>query len=393
MLTKETEYFIEVLSDFIQEKKSTINSNVNMQAILEMAHKQQVESIFFYQLKDFFTDDKLTKAYSLNCYYYTNRIFMLNKIHTAFKNNGIKYLIFKGTEISQYYPVPSLRSMGDSDILVAIEDKESAHKALIDLGFEKFGLDNSEWHYKNRGIEIELHHRMLFDEKVNLENHKKFTDTAWDYAHTDDGTKYHLDMNFHLIYLILHLRKHFINSGVGFRQFMDLAIVVKNNEIDVEWIKSKLESLELLEFAKKCFYFCEKWFGICVPFKAENISDEFYERSTLKILNDGVFGFANSVNHDNAQIYKMIVSKNPKIYKLKYMCDKVFPPYSVMIESKKYSFIKNAPVLLPVAWIYRFFICIFRVSAVADFKEKSSPVNVSKKDIDKRNKSLSEWGL
>ncbi len=393
MLSKEIEYLIEILSDFIHGRKSKKNDFVDMSAVLEFAHRQQVEAIIYYQLKDFFMDENLTKAYSLNCYYYTNRMVMLKKIHNAFKEKGVKYLIFKGTEISESYPVPSLRSMGDSDILVGLEDKEKAHNALTELGFEKFGLDNSEWHYRNKGIELELHHRLLFDEKVNLEYHKEFTDTAWDNVTTDDGTKYHLDINFHLIYLILHLRKHFINSGVGFRQFMDIVLVVKNNEINVPWLKENLEKLELLRFTECCFYFCEKWFGVEMPFKAENISEDFFEESTLKILNDGVFGYDNSENRDNTQIYKMLVSKNANIYKFKYICDKVFPPYCVMKEVDRYSFLKKCPVLLPVAWIYRVGICIFRGSAMYDFIVKSAPVNISENDINKRNNLLNEWGL
>ncbi|NCU27417.1 hypothetical protein EOM86_11990, partial [Candidatus Nomurabacteria bacterium] len=53
-----------------------------------------------------------------------------------------------------------------------------------------------------------------------------------------------LDDSFHFVFAIYHLCKHFMNSGVGFRQFVDVAVLIKNDDrINWMWTENKLKEI------------------------------------------------------------------------------------------------------------------------------------------------------
>ena len=70
----------------------------------------------------------------------------------------------------------------------------------------------------------------------------------------------------------------------------------------------------------------------------------------------------------------------------------VFLPLKEMKTIKKYEYLNNAPVLLPVAWIHRI------VTSAGKKKNKMAIYNlrksfVSKEKIEKRNDLMSKWGV
>ncbi len=67
----------------------------------------------------------------------------LARVLEAFEDRGIHPLLFKGAALaSTHYPSPELRSRGDSDLLVGVEDRERAVQVLTDLGYAR-GLATS----------------------------------------------------------------------------------------------------------------------------------------------------------------------------------------------------------------------------------------------------------
>lgn len=126
--------------------------------------------------------------------------------------------------------------------------------------------------------------------------HKAFFNDCWKYV--EDGA---VDPSFHFLFLLLHLRKHFINMGVGFRQFMDVA-VLEREELNWPWIEKKLRELELWAFAEKVFALNEVWFGVAPPLGIEPVDQSFIGEATELILRNGVFGFDNKENKHNVAV-------------------------------------------------------------------------------------------
>ena len=213
---------ITILSDFINNKPTAIPV---LEETIALAKSHQVLPIVYYQTKE----TSLYQSYLQAVSVYTQRKALLAKITEAFSD--IPFYTVKGISAAQYYPVPQLRTMGDCDIIVHECDKERAKGKIVSIGFTDHTgeWDDMEWHFQKQGLDFELHHRLLYDEAVNTEAEKAFADSAWDYVKGHE-----LDVSFHFVFLLVHLKKHMLNRGVGIRQFMDLAVMSKNAELDRE---------------------------------------------------------------------------------------------------------------------------------------------------------------
>lgn len=184
----------------------------------------QVDGILYYQCRDFIPSSfsiVLEQRFNGVIFSYKNREKILQDIDKTFKAKRIPFLTIKGIEIAERYPIPFLRTMGDSDILVHKEDKERAGIALEELGFS-IGERNPDydWLCQKMGMMFELHHNLLYKEAMTVDKQALFFNDYWNYVNNGK-----LDWSFHYLYLIAHLRKHIMYSGAGFRMFMDLAVL------------------------------------------------------------------------------------------------------------------------------------------------------------------------
>ena len=197
MLTNEELFLLDLMADFINRRQtSALPEHMEWDLLSDLAKAQEIKALVYSQLASLLTDDPhlqdvndhFMNSYSQSFRYYQNRIHLLQKIDSAFSSANIPYLIFKGTEISQFYPLPMARSMGDSDLLVHECDKEKAHQLLIGLGMTNTSLGPNEWIYEINGMEFELHSRLMNDDEVgNFPTHKAFMNRCWEYARPVSG--------------------------------------------------------------------------------------------------------------------------------------------------------------------------------------------------------------
>lgn len=338
-------FFLEALSDHLQGKTTEIPVGLDRAELCTLARQQKCESILYCQTHL----AELKNSFLADTYCAVNRKALLKSIHDSFATNNIPYLIFKGSEAAQHYPRPELRSMGDVDLLVHECDKQRTSEALQKLGFTAGYVKDTdhEWTFSKGMFEIELHHRLLYNEDLNEDIHISFTDKVWEHVFTSDSIQYHLETEFHFVYLILHLRKHLLWSGIGIRQFMDLAAMMKNAPINWDSVERYLKRVKLLPFARVCFAFVQRWFGITCQISPSDITDEFYEATTSTVLSDGVFGrFDRMAMTDNAVVYE-----NRKHGKLLAALRVIFPPFEKM--KLKYPQMAVSSLLLPIMWIRR----------------------------------------
>lgn len=293
-------------------------------------------------------------------------------------------------EVAGLYPLPALRTMGDCDIVVKPEDKEYAHNVFIRLGYENGQKQDHEWTYFKNGLEFELHHSLLYDERGNTDESRAFCGKAWDYVKEENGKeesgRYVLDWNFHYIFLLLHLHKHLIHMGVGLRMFMDLYVTAHSVSLDWEWINAELEKLGLLEFSGRCTEMTECWFG----------GREMTERDRHcleQVLRNGAFGFHDETNQENRKADEMIIAKGPRVLKrMGLMLGSVFPSYAGMRYVEHYSGLNGRPWLLPAYWIYRWYMAV-RYRMYDNGKRMVDDALVSNKEIEARQQELKYWGL
>lgn len=396
-MTQTQSFFLQALADHLHVRPSSPPDGLDWEQLFDYAQSHQVQGIVYVQCKGYLSNrpelsDILRRLQETNgaaLYCYANRRAEIAALRAALTRESIPFFIVKGAPVARFYPIPALRTMGDTDIVVRGEDRERAHGVMLSLGFESATkyLDR-EWQYYKKGMEYELHDRLVYEETVSVDAQTAYFNDFWKYV--KDGQ---LDWGFHLMFLLLHLRKHLMNSGVGFRQFMDIAVTARGaaDRIDWRWVRDTLKTLELLRFAEICFALCERWFDIPSPLPAEPPAEGFFESATEKIFSDGIFGYDNAENRKNAAINETRGTRSS--FAAGMILRRLFPSAAKLKNDGRYAFLDAKPWLLPAAWTHRIFFALgsrrTRRSGALTVKNAF----VSQEELAKRRASLEQWGL
>ena len=389
-MTKEQSFFIQILSDHLNGRETKCIEDLDWDVIHQYAKKHQVSGMVYSQVKDYMPVDILNtfmKETIATIYHAANRDNDFAAVKKEIEKNNIPYFVIKGPTVATLYPNPKLRSMGDIDLVVKHEDREECHQIIINNGYECASKQNDrEWQYYKNNMELELHDRLVYEEAVNEKGQDEFFNDCW--KHVQVGQ---LDWNFHLLFLIFHLRKHFMNSGVGFRMFMDLAVVAQKTDIDWTWMEKHLVDTRMITFAQTCYGFIDKWFDIHIPM-AKSIEEDFYEKATQKIYADGIFGFDNIENANSDIINIIRKGKNIRASKKKYIIRKVLPTLTDMKNDRTYKYIHKCKLLLPIAWLQRI-AKIIKNRGIYSAKSDMEKIYALDDIIQKRDNMLKKWGL
>lgn len=390
-MTKEQLYLISVLSDHINGRVSLpATMDLDWKTIAELSIKHQISGIVYVQCKSFIPSDVIGSfchLYFSTIYYSVSREEVMNKVNEELKKNDIQMITVKGSNIAKYYPFPSLRTMSDVDMVVHSGERPRTARVLENLGFiNKSHRDDKDWIFFYQNQEYELHDRLIYNKEVNNSLIISFFNDFWSYV--DSGI---LDVNFHFLFLLEHLRVHFMVFGVGFRQFLDIALMCKKETgLNWLWIETKLRELDMFDFASTCFSFIYRWFGIDSPIGKIELDDDFYTTATETIFNNGIFGYDNEKNKFNAAINAARQSKGKTTGMMKRSVGYVFPTYQMMRDQKYYPYLDGRPYLLPFAWIHRF---IRGIHYSHKAKYKMSLYFSPEDEIVTRDAYLTKWGL
>lgn len=394
---QEQRFFLSVLADYLNGRNTLEPpDSLDWNELLSFGRIHQVSGIFCYQCKTFWPQAQQSeganpseKVLGATLYYYAKRQSMIAQLIDVLREREIPYFIIKGTAVASYYPMPAFRTMGDTDLVVHSEDRNRVHNIFLSQGYSNTSHhEDREWIYYKNGVEFELHDRLVYSEAVSIPEHEMYFNDFWKYVHDNE-----LDWNFHMLFLILHIRKHLMNSGVGFRQFMDVAVVAQNNcDLNWELIENELKKLGMLEFAQTIFALNEKWFDLKPPIDGKTLNELFWESATDMVFRSGVFGFDDEENQKNAVINNVRECRNAYVVMLLISVRKIFPSYQNMIVVPSYGFLKGRPWMLPIAWIYRWIrvLAIYRVETC--FQQFKSSFTSTER-IQKRNTMLEQWGL
>jgi len=323
---------------------------------------------------------------------------ILRDIASRFQAAEIPFLIMKGSVYRACWPEPALRSMGDMDLVIRPEDRQQADAILMEMGCRRM-IDNAVvWTYWIGDFMLEIHDHMFYEHLTSSFDYIGYFDRVWE--HTKRGTVFGIDdmllpeENFHFLYLMTHTAKHVVNSGCGFRPFLDMVFACRawSDRLDWAWLETELAKMELLAFTKTCFSLCERWFGVTMPLERAPVSDAFYETATEKLFRDGLFGLENAENEGGFTAKELKRSRGPYwLAASKLVLQKVFPAYREMRYIPWYRFLDGRPWLLPAAWVYRwgYVLAHKRELGAAKLTEPFARRN----EIEKREQEISGWGV
>lgn len=163
--------------------------------------------------------------------------------------NQIPYILLKGISLSDYYPVPEYRKLGDLDLLILDQEKlESAKKVLKANHYEQ-AKEESDHHltyvYKfanGRSHIVEIHYRIVgvyhyapanrvIDDVFSEVNLKPVFQSI-------EGRNYPvLPPTEYTFYMLHHMLKHYLYDGFGIRLLCDFSLYLEKNSDRIDFIK------------------------------------------------------------------------------------------------------------------------------------------------------------
>lgn len=302
----------------------------------------------------------------------------------------IEIMLLKGLVLRDFYPRPEYRTMGDADILVKPEDYLAVKNYMVENGYV-CNEDNHPVHKRficpNRP-HIEVHWKLInndyFSGYIN-----NFEEEIWKKSNEvticNVKSKTLCDEDF-IIHLCLHMAVHIKSGGFGLRQLYDIAIFIKNKNIDWESFYTRISLYGISKFAKGLFKLLNQIFDIDIPkyiLEDKSITKQEIQLLLDNVLASGVYGRKEEINGFNAlREYgtneQHIDSNVKRIFKF------IFPTRAEL--SDRYSYAKNnILLLLPVAWIHHAITGIFTkkygVVKILEYSKKSLNIVNRRKEI------------
>lgn len=172
---------------------------------------------------------KQTALYVRYCYAEEELYKLLNK-------ENIPFVILKGNSAAVNYQEPSLRAMGDIDLIVKPDVFERTKQVLIDNGYElHLEHDEDQRHigFSYNGTEFELHRYFSHDE-VSIEDYVLSGIDNAVVGRVGDHSFPMLPKLANGLVLLLHMRQH-LKAALGLRQVIDWMMYVYRELDDEFW--------------------------------------------------------------------------------------------------------------------------------------------------------------
>lgn len=284
----------------------TLSDNINWSKLYNDAKFQTVAALIFDCLK---SEEKALlpleikslwekHTFTILCIY-EQLTFQQSRVIKLLKENNIPVAILKGSSAAINYKNPSVRTMGDIDLLVSPQNQIAAVKILQANGYGEVKDQNHPCHMTlyNGKIAVEVHKEpngihFVKDTKIKSKMHSFFADVIESIKIQDDFPI--LDDKHQAVVLLLHKLEHFMGSGLGLRQLCDWATFVDKKMTDELWhqLEPTLKSFGMLSFTVVITRICVDYLHLDVS-KASwclEADQRLCEDVLNRILQSGNFG-------------------------------------------------------------------------------------------------------
>ena len=292
---------------------------------------------------------------------------------------GIPALLIKGYAVADCYAAPDCRMSGDTDLLIKPKNEKRACAFMKANGFavERRWTNGHHdvCHHPRLGC-VELH-VMLYDEIVEdvwfgRMDGREFVCEPPIEAETPDGCYRTLGYTDHMIFLMLHLIKHFILTGMSLRMMLDVALFFSRHaeRIDSARFWKTMESLKYGTIAQSILWAMVRYCGIdatsipglceACPKQVGMILDDLENSGWLgkmdeKAREEGWYEYNRQLlmkNRNKAQ-YLLFMLR----WKMGAYLKALFPSRKTL--AIRYPCVQKSALLIPPVWLHRL---IFRGS-------------------------------
>ena len=371
---KTEELLTGLLSDYIHDSRGkyisaellkTEVTEEGWEELLMLARIHGVGGMVYLVLRDFGSDMKeiagrFRREFELAVVHALKQESGMESLELALEKAEIPHIFFKGWELRNYYPVPEVRMMSDVDFLIRERDRKKACEAIEAVGFLAEGAEKEVLCYYKEGLHLEMHCRI----RAVLDNGADGTGwfrEAFSYGVFEPGEySGYFEPEYHFVFLLFHLAKHMNSTGAGVRMFLDIAVFWRRfgSGMDKERIRRMLDELHLGLFSEQVFWLCGEWFHVEIP-GGRKPEKELYEILADYVFSGGTFGkrkrtiadmySRESVTEENIGS----MSRQRREGLLRYFFPSRERMAGILPAVEKY------PVLLPAAWVIRWYHGLF----------------------------------
>ncbi|MBE6719656.1 MAG: hypothetical protein E7571_03240 [Ruminococcaceae bacterium] len=362
-MTNEQKFFLELIKSHLNNAVPPAPNNINYSELFKVCEIQNMTAIAAVELKKL-SDDVRPSKEDFSPF---NQVLGLTLQSYEYKENGIKlvektlnelmikHTFIKGAALRPLFPVPELRTSGDTDVIVDSDRLEEISTHLKNEGFEEIHSTDIEVDMRYLGEEYEI--KTVYD-SINDKTKAYFANPFNENLTDANGCNYTLKPLCHLIYLTCHILKHFKSGGAGVRQFADIDVIIRNADIDLSEYLSTCKSLGIEKSANIILSVTKKYLG--TPIDTEYRIDE-ETAATLEnvIMNGGVFGYGIG----NIGTTRLMRTMNKSGDNTGFASVKaVFGLFAVDKDYlySRYKYARKHHILLPVAYFSRLFDAVFK---------------------------------
>ena len=356
---------IDLLRASISKTKIVFNeeNNVEWNEVIEEAKQHKISSLIYSAVdKNSLTymNDKLLDEWKKDILkdnvIQIRHINNISKLINNLNEQGIEIILLKGLVLRNFYPRPEYRTMCDVDILVKPKDYLIVENYLINNGY-KCDEKNNPIHQcficSNQPL-IEVHWKLVNNDCFNSYI-KDFEDVVWKKSIEFNicGANYKTLCNEDFLsHMCLHMAVHAKCSGFGLRQLYDMAIFIKNKNVDWTSFYNKISLYGISKFTKGLFELLHEIFDINMPkdiLENEYISKQDIQLLLCNILASGVHGKKDEMSG----FWKLCKYRGDGHYlntNMKRLFKFMFPIRAEL--SCRYKYAKANVLLLPIAWMH-----------------------------------------
>lgn len=289
------------------------------------------------------------------------REIQLQDAEEALCSAKIPHIYFKGQELCRYYPVPEVRLMSDVDLLIRKQDSSRMEKALKEAGFIQKSKNITGYAFEKNQFLLEVHTEFAKGPQTGADLSSWLSNGFQNGEFAQNSYTGYFPPTFHFLYLIYHAAKHFNSTGAGVRMFLDLAVFWNHykEKIDLKEIHTELRKMKLDIFADTAFWLCNHWFDCKIPMGKEP-SKNLKAFMEDYIFSGGVYGHEKR-SFSDLYVRKAVTDNNIEKkfrQKLAVYMQLFFPDRNRM--ELFLPAVRSHPVLLPVAWIIRWYRALFK---------------------------------
>lgn len=292
---------------------------------------------------------KLKKAYQAAMLREMSQQSELDKIRKEFTDNGIPFMLLKGSHLKALYPKPEMRFMVDMDVLVKKEDVEKARDILLSHGLKQ-EMNNGKdiVLIKAPFLTVELHNTLFTEDYYMYE----YFLGVWDKAVKISDYEYKMSDSDLYIYTLAHLAEHYTNAGACFRPTVDLYLMNKKlaDSLDGEYIEAELEKLSLNGFNKNIISVGKS------VFDGEEADGNIELMENYIVFGPPVKNAAEAAAANESKAKRIVKMLFPNLRHMQHL----FP------------ILEKLPFLLPLFWVIRFFRYAFTKKAREKLRAVSS---------------------